>query len=162
RVRAFAAETSATTFMVLLAAWAAVVARTAGQDDFGIGAPIAGRTHQAIEPLVGLFVNTLVIRIDASRDPTFRTLVGRVRDAALAAFANQEVPFEAVVEAIAPRRDPGSNPLFQVAFVHNVSRTRPWLAGVTDRRIELPYEGSPFDLTLVVHEDAEGDGLRIA
>ncbi|HEX3764473.1 MAG TPA: amino acid adenylation domain-containing protein [Kofleriaceae bacterium] len=160
RIRRFAGEAGATPFMVLLTAWAAVLARISGQGDFGIGVPVAGRTRSELEPIVGFFVNTLVMRVDAAGDPSFRDLVARLREVAMAAFANQDVPFEAVVAALAPRRDPGTNPLFQVAFVHNVSSSRPLFAGISDRRIELAHQGSQFDLTLLAHED-DGHGIGL-
>ncbi len=106
----------ATQFMVTLAAFAAVLARHSGQDEIVIGTPVAGRSRSEVEPLIGLFLNTVVLRIDVSGNPTFSELVGRVRKTAIAAFERQDTPFERIVEKLDPDRDLGRNPLFQVLF----------------------------------------------
>lgn len=107
---------AATQFMVTLAAFAAVLARHSGQDEIVIGTPVAGRSRSEVEPLIGLFLNTVVLRIDVSGDPTFSALVARVRKTAIAAFERQDTPFERIVEKLDPDRDLGRNPLFQVLF----------------------------------------------
>ncbi len=114
--RAVGRPLGATPFMVLLTAFAVVMARRSGQDDLAIGAPIAGRTQPEIEGLIGFFVNSLVFRIDAKGDPSFAELLERVRDTCLDAYQHQELPFERLVEEINPGRDPSRNPLFQVTF----------------------------------------------
>ena len=106
----------ATPFMVMLAAFAVVMARRSGQDDLAIGAPIAGRTQPEIEGLIGFFVNSLVFRIDARGEPTFAELLARVRDTCLDAYQHQDLPFERLVEELNPSRDPSRNPLFQITF----------------------------------------------
>ena len=105
-----------TLFMTLLAAFQALLHRYTAQDDLVVAAPTAGRTRTELEPLIGFFVNMLVLRTDTSGDPTFRELLGRVSKVALDAFANQEVPFEKLVEELHPHRDPSRNPLFQIVF----------------------------------------------
>ncbi|MEL6889187.1 MAG: condensation domain-containing protein, partial [Pseudomonadota bacterium] len=114
--RAAGRASDATPFMVLLTAFAIVMARRSGQDDLAIGAPIAGRTQPEIEGLIGFFVNSLVFRINATGAPTFAELLERVRDTCLDAYQHQELPFERLVEEINPSRDPSRNPLFQITF----------------------------------------------
>src|SRR4029453_18269019 len=106
-----------TPFMVLLAAFDVLLARITGQVDLAVGTPAAGRTRPETERLIGLFLNTLVLRTDLSGNPTFREVVRRVRETTLAAFDHQELPFERLVEELQPERAPGRTPLFQVMFV---------------------------------------------
>lgn len=105
-----------TLFMMLLAAFQTLLHRYTGQTDIAVGSPAANRDRSEIEPLIGFFVNSLVLRTDFSGDPSFRELLVRVRDMALAAYAHQELPFEKLVEELQPHRDLSLNPLFQVMF----------------------------------------------
>ncbi|MEV6869122.1 condensation domain-containing protein, partial [Streptosporangium subroseum] len=115
-LRALSREAGATMFMTLLSAFTVLLGKYAGQDDVVVGTPIANRNRAEIEDLIGFFVNTLVLRTDLSGDPTFAELVGRVRRESLGAYAHQDVPFEQVVDALAPERDRSRTPLFQVLF----------------------------------------------
>ncbi len=142
----------ATPFMVLLAGFALLLSRYSGQDDVVVGAPIAGRTRTELEGLIGFFVNTLALRTDLGGDPSFRGLLGRVREATLGAFHHQDLPFERLVEELQPERSLSRTPLFQVMFVlQNVEEGELRLG---DLRVEplSPGEGAtPFDLDFALH-----------
>ena len=103
-------------FMTLLAAFSVLLSRYSGQQDIVVGSPIANRNHDELEDLIGLFVNSLVMRTDVSGNPGFRTLVQRVNKSVLGAFDHQDLPFEKLVDELHPERDLSRNPLFQVMF----------------------------------------------
>jgi amino acid adenylation domain-containing protein len=102
--------------MLLLGAFGALLARDSGQEDVAVGSPIANRTRSELEPLIGFFANSLVLRLDLSGDPAFRELVRRVQRISLDAYAHQDLPFERLVDELQPERSLGHNPLFQVVF----------------------------------------------
>ena len=150
RLHGFARERGCTTYMVLLAAFKALLHRYAGAADILVGTPVEGRLTSDVEPVVGLFINTLVMRTDLSGDPSFSTLLSRVRDTTLDAQAHQELPFEQLVEALAPERSLSRSPVFQVMF--NLVRLprRSHTIGALELRVDrLIDQGvSSFDLTL--------------
>ncbi|UJW29759.1 amino acid adenylation domain-containing protein [Saccharothrix sp. AJ9571] len=158
-LRALARAHNCTLFMVVFAAFSVLLSRSAGQDDLVIGSPITGRGRPELEDLVGFFVNTLPLRADLSGDPAFTDLLARVRRTCLDGVANQDVPFEKLVEELAPDRDPSHDPLFQNILVFQGPASAE--VGVGD--LSLEYQGknnntAKFDLSLYAGE-AE-DGLR--
>jgi amino acid adenylation domain-containing protein/non-ribosomal peptide synthase protein (TIGR01720 family) len=150
---ALSRSTGASLFMVLCAAFAAVLSRYSRQDDFVIGTPVANRLRQELEPLVGFFVNTLALRMDLSGDPTAANLIQRVKDASLGAFRNQDVPFERLVEELQPARQLGFSPIFQVMFIlQNAPLDDVRLPGVEFEEIAVDAGSSMFDLTMKLRE----------
>ncbi|HEY2653114.1 MAG TPA: condensation domain-containing protein, partial [Solirubrobacteraceae bacterium] len=115
-LRALSQREGVTLFMTLFATFAVLLQRYTGQDDIVVGSYVASRDQAEMEELIGFFINSLVLRADLSGDPSFRTLLGRIREMALDAYAHQELPFEKLVEELQPERDLSRNPLFQVSF----------------------------------------------
>ncbi|WP_225840660.1 condensation domain-containing protein, partial [Streptomyces sp. NK08204] len=161
-LRATASGQGASLFMALLSLFQIVLARYCRQDDIAVGTPIAGRNRAETEDLIGFFVNTLVLRTDLSGDPAFTELLGRVKDTALGAYDHQDLPFERLVEELAPDRDLSRNPLFQTMFVLQApggAEDQAWeLAGTRTEPVEIERGVAKFDLTLTAVESA--DGLR--
>ncbi len=158
-LRRIARAEGVTVFMLLLAAFEALLARLAGQEDFGVGTPIAGRNRLETEGLIGFFVNTLVLRADLSGDPRFRELLARVRAATLEAYAHQDLPFEKLVEELAPERSLAHTPLFQVMFLlQNAGRVGGDLdlPGIAASPFGVPGTVSRFDLTLTLADSPGG------
>ena len=153
-------STSGTTlFMVLLAAYSALLHRHTGQTDLVVGAPVAGRNRPELAGLVGFFVNTVPIRIDLSDDPGFDELLRRVREAALGALANQELPFEVLVEALGVPRLPGRPPLVQTMLqVHNTPSAQFDFTGLQAELRQIFTASAALDLTASFL--ADGSGLR--
>ena len=115
-LKALSQREGVTLFMTLFAGFAVLLQRYSGQDDIVVGLPAASRDRKELEGLIGFFINSLVLRVNLSGDPSFRTLLSRVREIALDAYAHQELPFEKLVEELQPERDLSRNPLFQVSF----------------------------------------------
>jgi len=149
-------QEGATLFMALLAAFQAFLFRYTGQEDIAVGSPIANRNRSDLEGLIGFFANTLVLRLDLSGNPTFRELLGRARQVALAAYAHQDLPFEKLVEELHPERDLSRNPLFQVVFaLQNVPMEQLALPGVTLSSLNLEMRTTRFDLELYLWKCSE-------
>jgi nonribosomal peptide synthetase DhbF len=144
-------KAGSTLFMTMLAVFATLLHRLTGQADIPIGVPVANRTQSVTESLVGTFVNTLVLRIDLSSNPSFRTLLQRVRSTALDAFAHQDVSFDRLVHEIGQRRDGDRAPLAQVMFnVANAPMHGLVLDEVTLEPILLDRGGAQFELSLSI------------
>jgi amino acid adenylation domain-containing protein len=148
-IRELGKKTGTTPFMVLLAAFDAVLYRYTGQERLLVASPVAGRTHREVEGLVGFFINTLVLAADLSRDPSFADLLARTRETALDAFAHQDLPFDRLVEDLQPERDLSRPPLAQVLFaLQNVPRESLELPGLTATPVDLDTGTAKLDLSL--------------
>ncbi|MGB7440888.1 MAG: amino acid adenylation domain-containing protein [Coleofasciculaceae cyanobacterium] len=161
-LKALSRQERVTLAMTLLATFKVLLYRYTGQEDILVGSPIAGRNRAELEGLIGFFISTLVLRTNLSGNISFRELLGRVREVTLGAYANQDVPFEKLVEELQPERDLSRNPIFQVWFN---------MLNLEDKKLELPElkveavsiieERSKFDLTLYVQEQKEGIQLKL-
>jgi amino acid adenylation domain-containing protein len=163
-LRTLAQREGVTMFMLTLAAFTALLARYTDQHDIIVGTPVAGRDRAETEPLIGFFVNTIIVRTNLSGDPTYRTLLRRTREACLGAFAHQELPFEMLVETLQPERDLSRNPLFQVTFqcttiTSGDDESAEPVETDEDVVAEVSHGTAKFDLAINVWESA--GGLRV-
>ncbi|MFI2353025.1 condensation domain-containing protein, partial [Streptomyces sp. NPDC019443] len=157
-LRALSRECGVSMFMTLLSVYAVLLGRYAGSEDVVVGTPVANRNRAETEDLIGFFVNTLVMRADLSGDPSFREVLGRVRETALGAYAHQDVPFEQLVEALVTDRDRSRTPLFQALF--NYDSVGPSTgAGAGDLATADTADGTivaKFDLRLIFSDSDAG------
>ncbi|HEU5199227.1 MAG TPA: amino acid adenylation domain-containing protein [Ktedonobacterales bacterium] len=147
------AQEGVTLFMTLLAACQTLLMRYSGQTDLVVGTPVAGRNRVEHETLIGLFINTLVLRTDLSGNPTFRSLLKRVRSVCLDAYEHQDLPFEKLVEALQPQRSLSYSPFFQTLFV--LDHTQPTPVGVADLKLQaVEWSGTSakFDISITLLE----------
>ncbi|HTQ79972.1 MAG TPA: amino acid adenylation domain-containing protein, partial [Thermoanaerobaculia bacterium] len=153
-VRSFCRREKATHFMLLQAAFAALLARLTGRDDIPVGTPVAGRGEPELEGLIGFFVNTLVLRADLSGDPGGRALLGRLRARTIEAFEHQALPFARLVEELAADRHLSHSPLVQVVFALQRTQGREAvLPGIEAEELTLSGSTAKFDLTLMLAEE---------
>ncbi|MEH2285035.1 MAG: amino acid adenylation domain-containing protein [Nostoc sp.] len=146
-----------TLFMTLLAAFQTLLFRYTGQEDILVAAPISNRHRSELEGLIGFLLNTLVLRTNLSNSPSFRQLLGRVREVALSGYTYQDLPFEKLVDALQIERDLNQNPLISVMFnLQNTPRPKLTVAGLTMNRLEIDNGTSKFDLYLELRETAAG------
>ncbi|MEW5925849.1 MAG: amino acid adenylation domain-containing protein [Gemmatimonadota bacterium] len=165
RVRELGAREGTTPFMTLLAAFAALLARYTGETDVVVGTPVAGRTRPETEGMIGYFLNTLALRTDVSGDPTFRELLARVRAATLGAYVHQDVPFEQLLEELAPARSLSHAPVFQVMFnflnFADGGAPRAELPGVEMEVLDGGQPPAKYDWNLYARETPAGIGLEL-
>lgn len=160
RLDTLARREHVTPFMLYLAAFQLLLARYAGTEDIVVGSPVAGRggAGRDLETLIGLFVNTLALRVDFSGDPTFIELLARVREVSLAGFAHEALPFDRVVAVAKPDRDLSRTPIFQALFtmqnaVSTASTDGPRLTGLAVERVGTKSESAMFELGLTLAPD---------
>ncbi|WP_216206426.1 amino acid adenylation domain-containing protein [Amycolatopsis aidingensis] len=157
RVRELSKREGATPFMTVLAAFQVLLHRYSRSEDLVVGVPVAGRGRPEVERLIGFFVNTLAVRTDLSGDPSFRELLGRVRQSALGAFAHQEIPFERLVEELQPERDLSRTPIFQVSFIfQNIPMPEFDAGGLRLEIMDAESSSARFDLELQVFDRPDG------
>ncbi|SFP91354.1 non-ribosomal peptide synthetase [Variovorax sp. 770b2] len=160
RILQLARDGQASVFMVLQAALAGLLSRLGAGDDIVIGSPVAGRSDHALDELIGCFVNTLVLRTDTSGQPSLRELVSRVRATNLAAYANQEFPYDRLVELLRPGRSRANLPLFQVMLgFQGTSRLSFSLPGLSITPQPVAIDTAKFDLSFILGEQRGADGL---
>ena len=157
RLRLLSQREGVTMFMTLLAGFELLLGRYANQTDVVVGTDVANRTRQEVEGLIGFFVNQLVLRVDLSRSRTFRELLQQVRERTLGAYEHQDLPFEKLVEELAPERDLSRGPLFQVNLVlQNMPQERLELSGLELSFEKTESQTAKFDLTLITWDTSEG------
>jgi amino acid adenylation domain-containing protein len=159
-LRSLARETGASLFMTVSAALGILLSRYSGQDEVCIGCPVENRAFPETENLIGVFINTLVLRMNFEGNPTFRETLERVRSTALDAYSHQDVPFEKLVEALNPDRNLGASPLFQVAVSWlSGERGLPSIEGLAVEPFPFDFVSVKFDLNLEVYESREKLGV---
>lgn len=152
-LRAVGRANGATLFMTLLTAFQAFLSRYTCQRDIAVGIPVAGRSDVGLEPLVGYFVNTLVMRANLEGNPTFVELLEQVSDAVLDGLSHQDLPFDQLVAELSPTRDLSRNPLYQIAFALQTSAAPALkLSGLTTQSFRVKPKTAQFDLTLTIHD----------
>ena len=157
-LQALAKSSGCTLFMLTFSAFAALLHKYSGEDDFVIGTPISGRQHTELEQLIGFFLNTLALRVKISPSTTFRELLSQVKATALDAYAHQDLPFEKLVEELQPERDMSHTPVFQHMFIWQESAaSRMKMADLqTEAATLIGHDTAKFDLTLALTNGESG------
>jgi acyl carrier protein len=157
KLKTLSRREGATLFMTLMAAFQTLLFRHSGQEEIIVGTDIANRRRKEVEGLIGFFVNQLVLRTSLAGDPTFRELLGRVREVALGAYAHQDLPFDKLVQALEPERDLSRSPLFQAKLVlQNAPHENLVLTDLSMSFIEIESGTTPFDFLLAMRDGREG------
>ncbi len=157
RLAELAQREGATPFMALLGVFGVLLGRWSGQDDLLVGTPIANRNRAELEGMIGFLVNTLVLRVRLGSRPSFAGLLGRLRETTLGAYAHQDVPFEQLVEELAPERHLNRSPLFQAMLIlQNAPEGEGDLPGLETSRVRVGTASAKFDLTLSLEERRDG------
>jgi non-ribosomal peptide synthetase component F len=158
QLKALSQSQGVTLFMTLFSGFAILLNRYSGQEDFAIGTPIANRTRAELERLIGFFVNTLALRVDLTKKPSFVEVLERVQEATLGAYANQDLPFERLVEELGVVRDMSHTPLFQVmfSFQNSPMSLDMELEDLEFELMQVHGQSSKFDLSLDLREVAKG------
>lgn len=162
QLRLTAPVSAITPFMVVLAGYAVMLSRWSGQREFAIGIPAGGRGEVALEPLIGLFVNTLAIRVEVDPEMSFADLLAQVRDRCLAAYSNADAPFDLIVDRIAPHRRAGQLPIAQVWLAMAREMPRAFDVGphLVATIMDLPSHATHYDVTLDLTEAETGDAVH--
>ncbi|MFL5357439.1 amino acid adenylation domain-containing protein [Archangium sp.] len=156
-LEAIARKEEASLFMVLLSAFSVLLGRYCGQEDVAVSTPVAGRVIPEFEKLVGPFLNTLILRADLSGDPTFPEVLRRVRESCLAAYEHQAVPFDKLVQTLAPARDPSRAPFTPVAFMlQNLPESGLELPGLSVGTVSVEPDTTQAELVITLHPDRDG------
>ncbi|RBL90135.1 non-ribosomal peptide synthase/polyketide synthase [Chitinophaga flava] len=158
QLRSLSRQQDVTLFMTLLAAFKVLLYRYSGQEDVCVGSPVAGRTRQETEALVGFFINTLALRSHVNGQQPFSTLLQQIKETTLGAYQHQEIPFEKIVEAVIKERDLSRSPLFQVMFLLQNMPATPALEleGLQLSAEPLSYATTQFDLSFTMEDSADG------
>ncbi|WP_441956208.1 condensation domain-containing protein, partial [Nocardia sp. 2TAF39] len=162
-LKGFARQHNSSLFMAIHGALAVLLARLSGSTDIPIGTPIAGRGAAALDDVIGMFVNTLVLRTDIDLDESFTDLLARIKQVDLDAFEHADIPFEQLVDQLAPQRSQSRHPLFQVLLAfQNLERVELELPGPAVSVVDLPTEVSRFDLQFVLSDDRDSGDMTVS